>query len=91
MEHMGGEEEEPISTHREIFLDKTTLDWIRFVQNSAKGSGTDHSAETICMTGIVLLSIMLEVMRKKPSARLSIHPIEMPLSQIIAVRPQLYN
>jgi hypothetical protein len=86
-----GDENAPITTRREIFLDRATMDWIRFSQGNLKKSGIDHDAETIFMTGIILLSIMLEVMRRTPSATLSIHPIEMPLSQIIAVRPQLYN
>lgn len=85
------EEDEPISTHREALLDRTTMDWITRVQNDMKKSGADHDETTIYMNGIIILSIMLDVVRKSPTARLSIFPIEMPLRQIIAVKPQLHN
>jgi len=85
--HYAAEETSEEFFEREVTLDTPTMKWLQLL---GERFGSDCPESTF-MNGVILLSVMLDILSYKPDARLSIFPVNIPLSQIINGRPQSYH
>ncbi len=72
---------------RKVIIDRPTRFWIEMI---ARQNGGDPP-ESVLTTGVFLLSVMLEIVKRNPHASLYTFPTVTLIKQIIDGKPQLYN
>ncbi len=72
---------------RKILVDDPTRVWLERI---ATQNG-EELPESVLTTGVFLLSVMLEIVKRKPNASLYTFPTITPIKQILDGKPQLYN
>ncbi len=77
---------------REIIVDAPTHAWLRLLSDRHRDK---PEIEMMFMNGVILTSIMFEVVKEKPTAHLTSiitqTPVEVPIQQLLETRPQFYN
>lgn len=87
--HYANEEDDNADAYveREVILDAPTMKWLKLLGERF----SSECAESTFMNGVILLSVMFDIIARKPDARLTVFPVNIPLSQIVTGRPQSYH